>query len=136
MGRDVLGNLRVRRHIGRATTPLIAVLAVVAAVAAIELYAIQKFGRRSAAPPPPAASAAGTAPTAAKPIGFVDAPASESIRGPAVDVSGWAVAASGIRAVEGRIDGRVFAATLGLPRPDVATPVSYTHLTLPTTILV
>ena len=55
-----------------------------------------------------------------EPIGFIDAPASESIRGPAVVVSGWALAASGIRAVEGRIDGRVFAATLGLPRPDVA----------------
>jgi hypothetical protein len=111
----------VRRQVGRATTPLIAVLAVVATVAAIELYAIQKFGRRSAAPAPPAAFAAGTAPAAAQPIGFVDAPASESIRGPAVVVSGWALAASGIRAVEGRIDDRVFAATLGLPRPDVAT---------------
>ena len=111
----------MRRQIGKATTPLIAVLAVVVAVAAIEFYAIQKFGRRSAAPPPPPATiAAGTAPTAAKPIGFIDAPASESIRGPAVVVSGWALAASGIRAVEGRIDGRVFAATLGVPRPDVA----------------
>jgi hypothetical protein len=93
------------------------VLAVVVAVAAIEFYAIQKFGRRSAGPSTPATIAAGTAPTAAHPIGFVDAPASDSIRGPAVVVSGWALAASGIRAVEGRIDGRAFAATLGLPRP-------------------
>jgi hypothetical protein len=110
----------VRRQVGKATTPLLAVLVVVVAVAAVELYAIQKFGRRGAAPPPAATIAAGTAPTAAKPIGFVDAPASESIRGPAVVVLGWALSASGIRAVEGRIDGRVFAATLGLPRPDVA----------------
>ena len=109
----------MRRQVGKATTPLIAVLAVVVGVAAIEFYAIQKFGRRSAAPPPPPATIA-AAPTAAKPIGFIDAPASESIRGPAVLISGWALAASGIRAVEGRIDGRAFAATLGVPRPDVA----------------
>jgi hypothetical protein len=116
--RDVSG--RLEKQVGKATAPLIAVLAVVVAVAAIEFYAIQKFGRPSAGPSAPATIAASTAPTAANPIGFVDAPASESIRGPAVVVSGWALAASGIRAVEGRIDGRAFAATLGLPRPDVA----------------
>jgi len=110
----------LRRPVGTATVPLLAVLAVVVAVAAIEFYAIQKFGRRDAAPALPATIAAGTAPTAAKPIGFIDVPASESIRGPAVVVSGWALAATGIRAVEGRIGGRAFAATLGLPRPDVA----------------
>ena len=83
--RDVSG--RRQRQVGKATAPLIAVLAVVVVVAAVEFYAIEKFGRRNAAPP--AAIAARAAPTAASPIGFIDAPASESIRGPAVVVSGW-----------------------------------------------
>ncbi len=107
---------RARPQRGKATT-LVAVLGVAVAVAAIEFYAIQKFGRRSTAPPMPGTIAA---PVVAQPIGYVDVPAAESMRGPAVVVSGWALAASGIRAVEGRIDGRVFAAAIGLSRPDVA----------------
>ena len=46
--RDVSG--RLHRQVGKATAPLLAVLAVVVAVAAIEFYAIQKFGRRGTAP--------------------------------------------------------------------------------------
>lgn len=102
---------------GRTASTLAVVLGIAATVAAIEFYAIQKFGRRDPVLPDPPRTAA--EPTAS-PIGFIDAPASDSIVGPRVVVSGWALAAAGLRAVEGRIDGRAFAATIGLPRPDVA----------------
>ncbi len=145
---------RSRPQQGKATATLVVVLGIAVLVAAIEIYAIRTLGRRgSAVPPPPPATAAPTpgtsaptpgasdstvvaataaAPTGATaaaegPIGFVDAPASESIRGPRVVASGWAIATAGLRAVEGRIDGRAFAATTGLPRPDVAT----VHAALP-----
>ena len=54
------------------------------------------------------------------PIGWVDEPAAEGIVGPAVRISGWALAASRIRAVEIRIDGVARKARFGLPRHDVA----------------
>jgi hypothetical protein len=53
-------------------------------------------------------------------IGWIDEPASEGIVGPAVRVTGWALAASLIRAVELRMDGLVLTARFGLPRRDVA----------------
>ena len=55
-----------------------------------------------------------------EPIGWVDAPQSEGIVGPEIRVTGWALAASGIRTVEIRLDGESFAARYGLPRRDVA----------------
>ena len=113
-------NARKGAQAGRSAPTLVAVLGIVVALAAIEFYAIQKFGRRSAAPPAQAVAPAAAPAVVPGPVGFVDAPAAESIRGPRVVVSGWALAAAGIRAVEGRIDGRAFAATVGLPRPDVA----------------
>lgn len=53
-------------------------------------------------------------------IGWIDEPASEAIVGPDVRVTGWALAASRIRAVELRMDGLVQTASFGTPRHDVA----------------
>jgi len=53
-------------------------------------------------------------------IGWIDEPASEAIVGPDVRVTGWALAASRIRAVELRMDGVVLTARFGMPRHDVA----------------
>ena len=53
-------------------------------------------------------------------IGWIDEPASEAIVGPDVRVTGWALAASRIRAVELRMDGIVLTARVGMPRHDVA----------------
>ena len=55
-----------------------------------------------------------------EPIGWVDEPQSEGIVGPEIRVTGWALAASGIRTVEIRLGGVSFAARYGLPRHDVA----------------
>jgi hypothetical protein len=60
------------------------------------------------------------APAPLQTIGWVDEPASEGIVGPDVHVTGWALAASRIRAVEIRLDGVTFNARFGLPRHDVA----------------
>jgi hypothetical protein len=68
-------------------------------------------GATSAAPVPPAV------PTA---IGWVDTPGSDTVVGPVVRFAGWALAADGIRSVDVRVGGYSYAATYGLPRPDVA----------------
>ena len=102
-------------------------LAVVAAVAGIEIYALVAH-RRAAVPAPstavaPALPAAPSAPVqlaAASPEGALDAPAAEAVVGPHVTLSGWSLAHDGIRAVEVRIDGHAFSARIGMPRPDVA----------------
>src|SRR6476646_3042911 len=57
---------------------------------------------------------------AAEMIGWVDEPTSEGIVGPHIRVTGWALAAVGIKAVEIRLDGVPFAARVGLRRQDVA----------------
>jgi len=49
-------------------------------------------------------------------IGWIDEPASEGIVGPAVRVTGWALAASRIRTVELRMDRVVLTARFGLPQ--------------------
>lgn len=54
------------------------------------------------------------------PIGWIDEPAGDTIVGPQVVLSGWALDEQGVRAVEMRIGARTFAARYGLPRPDVA----------------
>jgi hypothetical protein len=53
-------------------------------------------------------------------IGWIDEPASEAIVGPDVRVTGWALAASRIRAVELRMGTVVLTARFGMPRHDVA----------------
>jgi hypothetical protein len=59
--------------------------------------------------------------TPAHPFGFVDTPQSAALIGPNVSLAGWALAHKGIDRVEVRLDGEVFLARHGLPRPDVAT---------------
>lgn len=52
--------------------------------------------------------------------GWVDEPAGDTLVGPTIELSGWALAKAGVRAVEVRVNGRAFVAEIGLPRPDVA----------------
>ena len=96
-------------------------LAVVAAVAGVEIWSLVAHNReRASAPPPPPSTAPATAPVAAGPVGDIDAPAAEAVVGPRITVSGWALDAAGVRAVEIRVDGKRFPATTGVARPDVA----------------
>jgi hypothetical protein len=93
----------------------LAALAVVAALAGVELYAVWR-SHEAHPPPPTTASAVARQPAQ----GSIDAPLGEAVVGPRVVVSGWAIAPSGVRAVEMRIDALTFNAKLGLPRDDVA----------------
>ena len=52
-------------------------------------------------------------------IGWIDEPAAEGIVGPRLLLRGWALARSGVRAVQVRIDGFSVDARIGLPRDDV-----------------
>ena len=98
----------------------------VAALVAIALAMIRQRGdalSEVAAPAPDATVAAkpvqASVPPAA-PIGWVDEPREDTIVGPQMYVSGWAVDARGIKGVEIRIGKQVFPAQFGLPRPDVS----------------
>ncbi len=102
---------------GRTWPAFLAVLALVAAVAGIELYAVATRGRADHGGEP-AAVVATVAPTGI--VGSIDAPAADALVGPNVTLSGWALDAAGIASVEVRLAGRTFAARYGLPRPDVA----------------
>jgi hypothetical protein len=95
-----------------------AFLAVVAAIAGVEIYSLVAPNRERAAAVPQAASPAKA--TAAGPIGAIDSPADEAMLGPRVTLAGWTLDPAGIRTVEIRADGRAFAARTGIPRPDVA----------------
>ena len=105
-----------RRDAGRTWLVFVAVLALVAAVASVEFYALVSRGRSEPPAPPVAADRVVPAP----PLGSIDVPAQDAITSPHVAVSGWALAQGGVRAIELRVDGRVFAARYGLPRADVA----------------
>jgi hypothetical protein len=98
------------------------VLAVAAAIAGAEFYALYQARQARLAPAPAAAPAASVAPApqAEPPIGAIDAPGSEAVVGPRVTISGWALAAAGIRDVEVRGAGLALRAAIGIARPDVA----------------
>jgi hypothetical protein len=110
---------------------LVGMLGAVVALAGIEFYAIQKFGRVGA---PPAANAPASTPVTAAlapiapgelaiaqpPEGWLDEPASEAIVGTKLKLAGWALAKDGIARVEVRVDERVYQARYGMPREDVA----------------
>jgi len=112
------------------TTPrtFAAFLAVVAVVAGVEWYALVRHESSPAAPvtanattaPAPAPAPKSATSATAQPQGDIDVPLGEAMTGPRVALSGWALAPAGIRAVEVRLDGRAFAARLGIARPDVA----------------
>ena len=95
-----------------------AFLAIVAAIAAFEFYALRQNQQEHAGPAAPAAVA--PTPRATGPIGAIDVPIAEGLVGPRVVISGWTLDSAGIRAVEIRMDGKVFAARTGIARPDVA----------------
>ena len=124
---------------------LVGIVGAIVALAGVEFYAIQKFGRVGGPPPAataPAAPMAGPAahpdaipsPVAAAllpiapnalyslpaPEGWLDEPVSESIVGTRLALHGWALAKPGIARVEVRIDDRVFQARYGTAREDVA----------------
>jgi len=129
-----------RNQRGRAPTWLLGILGAILALAAVEFYAIQKYGRVGAPRPAPvAATAPAPPPTAAPspvveaiapivpkavelpaPEGWLDTPARESIVGTKVSLAGWALAKDGIDRVEVRVDDRTYRARFGLPRDDVA----------------
>jgi hypothetical protein len=127
---------------GRIPTWLLGILGAIVALAAVEFYAIQKYGRvgeprpapvasqapaatqAPAAPPSPVVEAiapiAPAAAAAALPEGWLDSPERESIVGTKVSLAGWALAKDGIDRVEVRVDDRAYRARFGLPREDVA----------------
>src|SRR5207249_797894 len=53
-------------------------------------------------------------------VGWIDAPASETIVGTKIRLAGWALDPAGIQSVEVRVDGQARAARYGLVRDDVA----------------
>jgi hypothetical protein len=97
------------------------VLAIAAAIAGAEFYALYQAREARLAPTSRALPvAAAPAVEADRPIGAIDAPGGEAIVGPQVTISGWALAAAGIRGVELRGDGIALKASVGIARPDVA----------------
>ncbi len=116
------------RRDGAGSSPrwFLAFLGIVAVVAGVEIGALVSHNRaRTSAPPSDAGPAGIAAPSpsealAAGPIGAIDAPQGEAVTGPRVAISGWALDPAGLRSVEVRVDGQVFAAKTGIARPDVA----------------
>jgi hypothetical protein len=107
-----------RRHAerGGTLTWVLAFLAIVAAVAGVELYALYSHNRDRALSVPAATAPAMRAPA---PVGDIETPKTEAVVGPRITIAGWASAPSGIRTVEIRMEGRAFPARAGVPRPDV-----------------
>ncbi len=101
---------------GSALRTFAAILAVVAAIAGVEIWSLVAHRQERASAPPAAVVVA----RKEGPVGAIDAPAAEAVVGPRIAISGWALDAAGVRAVEVRVDGRAFAAKVGIPRPDVA----------------
>ncbi|MEP7327607.1 MAG: hypothetical protein ABI777_00245 [Betaproteobacteria bacterium] len=104
-----------------------AFLALVAVIAGVEWYTLVRHEstRTGAAPATTVATPAITAGVVSAPVpqglqGDIDVPLAEAMLGPQVSISGWALAPAGVRTVEVRLDGRAFAARIGISRPDVA----------------
>ena len=65
--------------------------------------------------------ASATAPAALLPAtGWIDVPVGDTLVGPRVRISGWALAASGVRGVELRVDGQRIGGRFGIARDDIA----------------
>jgi hypothetical protein len=112
---------RPRLARGGTTAWVLAFLAIVAGLAGFELYALYASNRDHAPVPvsAPTAGAAFSANPSGAPVGDVERPQTEAVVGPRIVVTGWASAPTGIKAVELRVDGRTFAAKLGVTRLDV-----------------
>ena len=108
-----------RTHERLATLRSVAiVLGIAASIAGLEFYALSRSRHVDA--PPAIAAAAQTNARVEGPIGAVDTPAADSVIGPKIHVSGWALDPAGIARVEIRLDDFRFNATIGIARPDVA----------------
>ncbi|HET9337624.1 MAG TPA: hypothetical protein VFQ55_01370 [Casimicrobiaceae bacterium] len=114
---------------GRIPKVIVGILGAIVALAGVEFYAVQKYGRVGAPPAQvataPAPATTGATPTVAPaalpaPEGWLDAPASESIVGTKLAMNGWALAQGGIARVEVRVDDRIYQARYGTAREDVA----------------
>lgn len=101
---------------GGAGRMMLVVLAIVAALAAVEFYALHQSGRITASRAPVAA----VANLPAGVIGSVDNPAAETIISDRLQLAGWALAPAGIRSVDVNVDGKAYPAHYGLARNDVA----------------
>jgi hypothetical protein len=117
---------QVRASTGAYARRLAWVLAVALVIASVivaerRVQQTQRASTGSSAPatPAPDAATAHSVTSASTPIGWIDAPAGDTIVGPRVSLSGWALDAAGIRAVELRIAGQAFEARHGIARPDV-----------------
>jgi hypothetical protein len=71
-------------------------------------------GDAGAKPPLPAAN-----PPAESTTGWVDNPAGDTMVGPDVALTGWALDPNGIRGIEIRVGGKTFPASFGIVRPEV-----------------
>jgi hypothetical protein len=103
----------------------IVVAAVAAALVGGGIYALYAHLRVAAPVSAPAATVPAAAPApavAAAPttVGFVDSPAAEAVAGTRIAITGWALDPAGISGVAVHVDGVPHAATIGIPRPDVA----------------
>ncbi len=111
---------------GRTWPLFLGVLAIVAAISGIELYALATRGRADRAPVSATQPTTQPAAQSSDPIGSVTAPPGDALIGPTVTLAGWALDTAGIRGVEVRIDGQTFAARYGLPKPEGAdAPAGY-----------
>ncbi|HVJ74736.1 MAG TPA: hypothetical protein VNB03_11980 [Casimicrobiaceae bacterium] len=121
-----------RRQHGRIPMWLVGILGAIVALAGVEFYAIQKYGRVGVPPTPVAAKPGAAGSPAAEalapiapialpvPEGWLDEPATESVVGTKLAMNGWALAQDGIKRVEIRVGDRVFEARYGTAREDVA----------------
>lgn len=114
--RNVAARSQAGRKHGHVASKLLAALLIVAALAGIGLYA-----SRPSKPDPNLTPTPVIAPSRAEQaLGAVDTPATESIVGTRIAISGWSLHPAGIASVEARVGDRRHAARTGLPRPDVA----------------
>jgi len=113
---------------------LVGIVGAMVALAGVEFYALNKYGRAGAPPAPATATAQVPAkstpvtealapiaplPEAPAPEGWLDEPVAESIVGNKLELHGWAVSKDGIARVEVRVGGRTYAAKYGDLREDV-----------------
>jgi hypothetical protein len=94
---------------------LVALVALALAVAIGERYAPPEWFAVDRA-----AARATTGEAAAPPIGWVDRPREDTLLGLRLDTTGWALAGTGVRAVEIRLDDKRYPAAIGIARADVA----------------
>jgi hypothetical protein len=106
----------IRNQHGGAGRMMLVVLAIVAALAGLEFYALHQSGRIH----PRTAPAVALPDLPAGIVGSLDTPAAETVVGDRLQLNGWALGQTGIRAVDVDVDGKMYPAQYGLARNDVA----------------